>query len=84
MELWEIVSARIRSLCADRHITLHKLATMSGLSSSTLDSIIKGSSKNPGIGSLVKIANAFNMTVSEFLDTPALNNYSPDDTSEDD
>ena len=84
MRLWEIVAARIRSLCAERHITFNKLATMCGLDSSTIDNIIRGRSKNPRIKTLVIIANAFNMTVSEFLDTPEFNNYFPDDNPEDD
>ena len=80
MELWEIVSERICSLCEERHITINKLATMCGRSTSTIHNIISGRSTDPQLETLVIIANAFNMTVSEFLDTPALNNYFPDDT----
>ena len=36
-------------------------------------------SKSPGIQNIHKIANAFNMTVSEFLDIKELNDFSFDD-----
>ena len=34
---------------------------------------------NPKVRTLHKIANVFNMTLSEFLDFPELNNYSIED-----
>ena len=52
---------------------------MSGLKQSTVDNIIRGTSKNPKAKTLHKIAGAFNMTLSEFLDFPELNNYSIED-----
>ncbi|MCD8364841.1 MAG: helix-turn-helix transcriptional regulator [Clostridiales bacterium] len=75
MEYSEIFADRIRQLCAKRGITINKLATMAGLQQSTVDNIIHGASKNPRIKTLHKIALAFNMTVSEFLDFPELNDY---------
>ena len=52
---------------------------MSGIHQSTLDNIVRGLSKNPRIVTLHKIANAFGMTVSEFLDIKELNAYSFED-----
>lgn len=52
---------------------------MSGLKQSTVDNILRGSSKNPKIKTLHKIATTFNMTLSEFLDFPELNDYQPED-----
>ena len=40
---------------------------------------MRGTSKNPKVRTLHKIANVFNMTLSEFLDFPELNNYSIED-----
>ncbi len=78
----EIFAARIRQLCKRHNITINRLATMSGLKQSTIDNILRGVSKNPQIKTLHKIAIAFNMTVSEFLDFPELNDYQPEEEND--
>lgn len=75
----EIYALRIRNLCKERKITINKLATLAGLKQSTVDNILRGTSKNPKVRTLHKIANVFNMTLGEFLDFPELNNYSIED-----
>ena len=74
---------RIRKLCKERGIAINKLATMSDVKQSTLDNIVRGLTKNPRVKTLHKIAIAFNMTLSEFLDFPELNNHSFDDDNDD-
>ncbi len=73
---------RISDLCKKRGISINKLANMSGVRQSTLDNIMRGISKNPRAATLHKIAIAFNMTLSEFLDFKLLNDYSFDDNEE--
>ena len=63
----------------ERGIAINKLATMSDVKQSTLDNIVRGLTKNPGVKTLHKIALAFNMTLAEFLDFEELNEYSFDD-----
>ena len=75
----ELYALRIRQLCQNRGITINKLAFLPGLKQSTVDNIIRGTSKNPKVRTLHKIANVFGMTLSEFLDFPELNAYSFDD-----
>lgn len=75
----DIYVKRIYSLCKERGIAINKLATMSGVSQSTLDNIVRGVTKNPGVVTIHKVANAFNMTISEFLDFKELNDYSFED-----
>jgi len=70
---------RIRSLCKKRGISINKLATMSDVKQSTLDNIMQGTTKNPGVRTLHKIALAFNMTLTEFVNFDALNDFSFDD-----
>ena len=82
MNYSDIYVNRIRSLCNKRGITINKLANMSGLNQSTLDNIMRGISKAPRINTLHKIAIAFNMTLSEFLDFRELNDFSFDDNDE--
>lgn len=83
MSYSEIIIKRIRSQCERRKISINKLATMSNVKQSTLDHIMQGVTKNPGVQTLHKIANALNMTVAEFLDFQELNDYSFDDNEED-
>ena len=83
MEYSDLYIERIRTLCAERGIAINKLATMSDVRQSTLDNIVRGLTKNPRVKTLHKIALAFNMTLSEFLDFKALNEYSFDDDTDD-
>lgn len=82
MEYSALYVQRIRSLCRQRGIAINKLATMSDVKQSTLDNIVRGLTKNPRAKTLHKIAIAFNMTLSEFLDFKELNEYSFDDEDE--
>ena len=82
MEYSELYIKRIRQLCKQRGISINKLATMSGLRQSTLDNIMRGLSKNPRVKTVHKIANAFSMTLAEFLDFDELNEYSFEDDTE--
>lgn len=79
MDYSKIYVDRIRSLCKQRGISINKLATMSGVKQSTLDNIVRGLTKDPRTKTLHKLAIAFNMTLSEFLDFNELNDYSFDD-----
>lgn len=75
----EIIVERIKALCKQRNITIYQLAIMSGVSHSTIDNIINHKTFNPRIKTLHRIATAFSLTLAEFVDFPALNNYSFDD-----
>ena len=79
MEFSDIIIKRIKYLCNERNISINKLSITSDVKQSTLDNIIRGLTKNPAIQTLHKIANAFNMTLAEFLDFDELNDFSFDD-----
>lgn len=78
-EYSEILISRISSLCKRRGMTIYQLSKMSGVSHSTLDNFMNRKTFNPRIKTLHKIASAFSLTVAEFLDFDALNDYSFDD-----
>ena len=82
MSYSKLLGLRIQQLCGKYNITINKLATLNGLKQSTVDNIIRGTSKNPKIRTLHKIAITFNMTLSEFLDFPELNAFSPEEDDE--
>lgn len=82
MDYSELYVKRIRELCRQRGFSINRLATMSDVKQSTLDNIIRGLTKNPGVKTLHKIALAFNMTLAEFLDFPELNDYAFDEDTD--
>lgn len=63
----EALQLSISRLCKKKGITINKLATISGITQSTLDSIMRGKSKNPKLETLRKIAIGFNMEYDEFI-----------------
>ena len=79
MDYSDIYVKRIRKLCKQRGIAINKLAVMSDVKQSTLDNIVRGITKHPGVKTLHKVAIAFIMTLSEFLDFDELNDYSFED-----
>lgn len=79
----ELLVNRISLLCQRRGITIYQLSKMSGVSHSTLDNIMNRNTFDPRIRTLHKISTAFSLTVAEFLDFDALNNYSFDDELDD-
>ena len=70
---------RIKSLCDSRGISINQLATMSGVSQSTIDNLVNYRTFNPTATTLHKIALAFSMTLAEFVDFQELNDYSFDE-----
>ena len=75
----DAVIKRLTALCAERDITVNKLATLSGITQSTVDNLIKGKTKNPKLKTLHRLAIGLDMTVSELLDFPEMNETIFDD-----
>lgn len=69
----DTIIKRLTQLRTDKNITVNKLATLSGITQSTVDNLIKGKTKNPKLKTLHKLAVGLNMTVSELLNFPEMN-----------
>lgn len=69
----DVIIKRLHDLCIEKNITVNRLATLSGITQSTVENIMAGKTKNPKLKTLHKIAVGLNMTVSELLDFPELN-----------
>ncbi len=67
MRVAEAIARRILNLCEERNISINKLALMSGLTQSTVQSIIGGKSKNPKILTVVRICDSLNIKLEEFF-----------------
>lgn len=66
-EIWEQIVKRILYLCRMQNINMNTLALRSGLTPSTLKSILYGRSKNPGIITLRHICDGLNVSLEEFF-----------------
>ena len=75
----DAVIKRLTALCAERDITVNKLATLSGITQSTVDNLMKGKTRNPKLKTLHKLAIGLDMTVSQLLDCPEMNEIAFDD-----
>ena len=70
MNTREAVSKRIYQLCNDKGITPNGISNISAVPQSTIKSILNGESKNPGIVTLKKLCDGFEISLSEFFSTP--------------
>ena len=70
MNTKEAVAKRILDLCAERNMAINALASISGVSPSTIYSMLNEKSKNPGVVSLKKICDGLGITLGEFFSTP--------------
>lgn len=69
MDAKEAISCRILELCEMKDWNINKLANSSGITSSTIYSIINFQSKNPGIISIQKICDGFSISLRDFFDS---------------
>ncbi|MBP3441642.1 MAG: helix-turn-helix transcriptional regulator [Clostridia bacterium] len=69
MGIYDLVVERIYELCKEREITPNALSYLSGVSQSTVKSILNGESKNPGIVTIKKLCDGLNVSIVEFFDT---------------
>ncbi len=70
MDTRQAVANRIMALCAENHITLNKLSTLSAVSPSTIKNILYNKSQNPGIVTIKKLCDGLDITLGEFFSTP--------------
>ncbi len=64
------VAERILALCRERELAINALANLSGVSPSTIYSMLNEKSRNPGIVSLKKLCDGLEITLREFFDDP--------------
>lgn len=69
MKTTEAIINRIIELCAERNISLNKLATMSGLSPSSLKAVLYGRSKNPTVKTIKILCDGLGITLGKFFST---------------
>ncbi|MBS5724487.1 MAG: helix-turn-helix transcriptional regulator [Clostridiales bacterium] len=67
MNIGEAVRRRILELCREREITVNKLATVSGITQSTLNNIVSGRNNSATISTIKKICDGLNISIEQFF-----------------
>lgn len=70
MRTKEAIANRILHLCNERKIAVNELANISGISPSTVYSILNEKSQNPGTITIKKLCDGLEITLGEFFNTP--------------
>lgn len=74
MNTQETVALRIKQLCLQKGFTPNGIAVHSAVPQGTIKSILNGESKNPGITTIKKLCDGFDITLGEFFSTPEFDN----------
>ena len=64
------VRTRILELCRQRHITVNRLATLSGVTQSTLNNIVSGRNHSATVSTIKKLCDGLDISLREFFDAP--------------
>ena len=70
MNVGQAVRERIAELCEEKHITINKLANISGITQSTLNNIMSGRNNSTTISTIQKICDGLEITMTDFFDSP--------------
>lgn len=69
MGIGEAVKLRILELCKSNKITVNKLATICGITQSTLNNITSGRNNSATIVTIKKICDGLGITIQDFFDS---------------
>ena len=70
MDTITAIKERILHLCAERDISINKLATISALPPSSVKNILYGRSTDPKIITIKKLCDGLGITLGAFFSTP--------------
>lgn len=65
------VRSRILELCRQRHITINRLATLSGVTQSTLNNIVSGRNNSATVATIKKLCDGLDITLRDFFNVSA-------------
>lgn len=71
MNAKQAVAERIRALCRERGLAVNALANLSGVSPSTIYSMLNEKSQNPGVITIQKLCDGLEISVRDFFDDSA-------------
>ena len=74
MNAKEAVAHRIIELCEQHQYTINALANESGVTPSTIYSILSPKSQNPGVVTIHKLCNGLNISLKDFFNSSLFEN----------
>ncbi len=74
MNIGEAVKLRILELCEKNSITVNKLATVCGITQSTLNNIIGGRNNSTTVSTIKKICDGLNISIQDFFASAVFEN----------
>ena len=74
MNTKEAVAKRILQLCEEKNMAINALANLSGVSPSTVYSMLNEKSQNPGVVSIKKLCDGLDISLKSFFDDPIFEN----------
>lgn len=74
MNTKQAVAKRILQICKERNMTINALANVSGVSPSTIYSMLNEKSQNPGVVSLKKLCDGWEISLCEFFNSDLFEN----------
>ncbi len=67
MVIGEAVKLRILELCKSKNITVNKLATISGITQSTLNNIVSNRNNSTTVSTVKKICDGLEISIEDFF-----------------
>ena len=68
MTIGQACRERILELCAQRDITVNKLAILSGVTQSTLNNIVSGRNHSVTVSTLKKLCDGLEISITDFFE----------------
>jgi len=73
MNISQAVIKRIMELCDERKISINALSNLSGVTQSTVNDIVNGTTYNAGIATIKKLCDGLDISVRDFFDSDIFN-----------
>ena len=74
MNIGNAVRLRIIELCNEHNITINKLATVCGITQSTLNNIVNGRNNSTTVSTVKKICDGLNIEIIDFFSSSLFDN----------
>ena len=74
MNISQAVTKRIEGLCRERNLTINALSNISGVTQSTVNDIVSGTTYNAGIATIKKLCDGLGINVRDFFDSDLFSN----------
>lgn len=74
MNIAQAVTKRIKGLCKEQNLTINALCIASGVTQSTVNDIVNGTTYNAGIVTIKKLCDGLGISVREFFNCDLFSN----------